>query len=222
MKSVSTHQKVNGGSHQVWRKPDHCTRYTNFFDFQSLTSVQNFYVSLPLTTTASQTTYPMYQMRKRTKNMMSARQQQQHWLVARLQMLSIGYVDWLFRTIAWILKFKIRWLSKHRNLQYDNKTSDQLSTNDVQHTVFSLCKLAQVETFNSMPSKIISDNNLISKIPFFSNDGLLRVGGRLKNASILRRSTKSSCHRNIFCPNWLSNTTKWQIFTLAENTHSRW
>ena len=171
---------------------DHCTRYTNFSDLQSLTNWLNGPEFLH---------QPSFDYDSFTDNQFDEsndeNDEETDVSTSATAILTSGttsnVVDWkrfssftrLIRTIAWILKFKNRWLSKHRNLQCYNETSDQLSANDVQHAVASLCKLAQVETFNSMPSKIISDNNLIPLRPFFSNDALLRVGGRLKNASIL-------------------------------------
>jgi len=170
---------------------DHCTRYTNFSDLQSLTNWLNGPEFL------HQPSFDYDSFIDNQHDESNDENDEEPNVNTSATTTSINdtpsnIVDWerystftkLIRSIAWILKFKNHWLSKHRNLQHD-ETTEQLSANDVQHAVLTLCKLAQVEAFNTSPSKIISDNNLIPLRPFFSNDGLLRVGGRLKNAGIL-------------------------------------
>lgn len=103
-------------------------------------------------------------------------------------------VDWtrfssfnrLIRSVACILKFKNRWILKHRDLQHCIETTNRLSTQDIRCAVTSLCRLSQTETFGLASSlSVISGKDLIPLRPIIGSDELLRVGGRLKNAPIL-------------------------------------
>ena len=90
----------------------------------------------------------------------------------------------LARTIAWIVRFKEQWISNHRPNYPTVEPSDVISAKDIMTATKYLCRIAQQESFNISSSKAICDKSLTPLRPIISDDGLLRVGGRLKNAQI--------------------------------------
>lgn len=89
------------------------------------------------------------------------------------------------RVMAYCFRF-----SNNAKLSKTNRLFGPLSASELDKAMKTLVKLAQSETFvediNKLieKNKVISKNNLSCLSPFLDEEGLLRVGGRLKNSSL--------------------------------------
>nr|CAI5839869.1 unnamed protein product [Callosobruchus analis] len=90
----------------------------------------------------------------------------------------------LRRVFGYCLRFIYNMLNKTKRL------SGPLTVLELENSMLHLTKIAQQDTFRAEISSITNDNSLSKKHrlsalnPFIDSDGLLRVGGRLKNSSL--------------------------------------
>ncbi|XP_017796388.1 PREDICTED: uncharacterized protein LOC108577709 [Habropoda laboriosa] len=98
-------------------------------------------------------------------------------------------IDYLNRIIAYILRF-------YNNVKHDSKKgTDSLSLSEIQNAHFQIIKLVQLETFPSEINDLKTGRNvnrkskLINLNPFIDENGIIRVGSRLKHA-VLRYDQK--------------------------------
>lgn len=93
------------------------------------------------------------------------------------------YSSWnkLQRIISYLLRF---W----HNLTSKNKYTGNLSTHEIQEATFTICRLVQQSEFildiNNIKRGKQCSLRLQSLSPFVDDKGLIRVGGRLENASL--------------------------------------
>lgn len=93
----------------------------------------------------------------------------------------------LINTMAWCLRFKNNLLCKLRN---EELILSGLQTEEVKNAKVAIIKLVQQEVFSSDLNSIIkhgglkSDSKIKTLNPFLDNEGLLRVGGRLRNSEL--------------------------------------
>ena len=93
----------------------------------------------------------------------------------------------LTRVIAWILRFA------HRCQGQPTCFKPQLSTQEVDEGELHLCRLSQQEHFHkelqaiSRSKPLPSHSSLLSLQPLLGEDGLFRVGGRMRNSQHLQK-----------------------------------
>nr|CAI5850228.1 unnamed protein product [Callosobruchus analis] len=110
----------------------------------------------------------------------------------------------LRRVFGYCLRFIYNMLNKTKRL------SGPLTVLELENSMLHLTKIAQQDTFRAEISSIKNDNSLSKKHrlsalnPFIDSDGLLRVGGRLKNSSLsfnqkhpILLDDKDQCHESL-------------------------
>lgn len=94
------------------------------------------------------------------------------------------YSSWtkLQRVIAFMLRFA------HNTRHASSKITGTLSSNELQRSVITICKTVQQQEFTTEYEHLKKNKVFTSKLqnlsPFLDENGLIRVGGRLKNAHI--------------------------------------
>ncbi|XP_018368747.1 PREDICTED: uncharacterized protein LOC108764844 [Trachymyrmex cornetzi] len=92
-------------------------------------------------------------------------------------------LDKLIRITAWCLRF-------YTNCENGNRITGPLSSNELNVALIRLCKQVQQAVFKSEIQQLSNQQNLASKSqllglsPFLDQEGVLRVGGRLKNSML--------------------------------------
>ena len=126
----------------------------------------------------------------------------------------IGLYTWWIR-YKFNLRFKVKRVSPPPERQTKNLTAD-----DFKDASYSLCKIAQIESFNQEYKDLQASWALSSKSPLLPlcpllTEGIVRVGGHLDKAPIPFEAR----HQNILCPGCWFKTFKRNTSTWEGNTH---
>ena len=98
----------------------------------------------------------------------------------------------LIRHLSWILKLKLNWIKRKRGIE-ERENFRFLTTAEINQSRIVLLRQAQLESFSneynlmSSSKPIPSNSKLIGLNPIF-DEGLIKVGGRIRHANIPKES----------------------------------